>query len=682
MQRVRTLMHYFAVTSLMAMAVSCMPKTPDTKTTSTGNQNNGNNVTLTPSSTPLISGTATSMALQDRYYSWRPTLQTTGLTLTVTNLPSWLSFNYNSGEIYGVATEQGNFNGISITATKGAGITTIGPFSISVVGDPLKTQQWSLGNTAQKSFAQNAGIAGYDINIDQTHLDGYFGKLIKVAISDTGLEIAHPDLVDNINTALNKDYTLAAPYFGDPTNPNATGDHGTSVAGIIGARGWNNVGIRGVAPTARLSGINYLMSDFSAAITYDQASGNYDVFNYSYGADFIPTTYEIDSDYNDLLQNGFINGRNYKGQVYVKSAGNSFFECDVYHSDLYRFNSVCGSHNANTDPDNVLPWMIVVGAVNAKGISSSYSSAGSSLWISAPGGEYGTKDPAILTTDVVGCARGYAETGSGKTAFDKGTESLNSNCNYTNTFNGTSSAAPHVTGAVAVLMEVNPNLTARDIKHILATTATKVDSSRGVTNHPYGYDLDNHDYEFGWTTNAAGYHFHNWYGFGMLNVDAAVAMAKTYSTNLGTQLQSNPVFTTGSGNVNLSIPDDSATGRTHSLTVSQNYVIEAVQVRINVTHGRPGDIGIELTSPSGTKSKLMNINNALLLAQKNGTEPEWIADLTNFVMLSNAFYGERSQGTWTIKVIDGLGNAVGNDLDKATSQTGTLKNWAINIIGR
>ncbi|GAB4017271.1 MAG: S8 family serine peptidase [Bdellovibrio sp.] len=657
-----------------------MPSAPESKTSSTGDQNKSN-VTQTPSSSPLISGTPTSTALQDQYYSWRPTLLDSGLTLTAENLPSWLSMNSNSGELYGIPTEYGSFNSIYIKASKGSGTTTIGPFSIFVVGDPLKTQQWHLKNTGQKSFSQNAGKSGYDLNLTQSHYDGIYGRSVMVAVSDTGLEIHHPDLKDNVYLPLCKDYSLASPYYGDPTYGGVDGDHGTSVSGIIAARGWNNIGIRGVAPHARLAGLNYLESDFSTAITYDQAQGSYDVFNYSYGASFTPSTYEIDQNYSDLLKTGFLTGRNGKGQIYVKAAGNSFLECDYNHPELYRFVTLCSSHNANMDPDNVLPWMIVVGAVNAKGISSSYSSSGSSLWISAPGGEFGKTDPAIVTTDVAGCSKGYSiNTGSG-TDFDKAVDPLNSDCDYTNTFNGTSSAAPNVTGAVALLLEANPNLKARDIKHILATTATKIDANRGDTGHPYDLNLTNHIYEPGWITNAAGYHFHNWYGFGLINVDAAVQMAKTYSTNLGTLKQSNATFSSTSGTLNLAIPDKSATGVTHSIVVSQNYSIEAVQIRVNVAHGRPGDLGIELTSPSGTKSVLMNINNSMLLAKKSSNQPVWVADLTNFVMLSNAFYGERSNGTWTIKLIDGLDNNNGNGLDKATNQTGTLINWAINIIG-
>ena len=89
-------------------------------------------------------------------------------------------------------------------------------------------------------------------------------------------------------------------------------------------------------------------------------------------------------------------------------------------------------------------------------------------------------------------------------------------------------------------------------------------------------------------------------------------------------------------------------------------VIEAVQIRVSITHTFTGDLGIELTSPLGTRSVLKNIAD-----QFAGDD-----NLSNMVLLSNAFYGENPTGAWTIKVVDG--EAV---------DTGTLDNWAIRVYG-
>ncbi len=60
----------------------------------------------------------------------------------------------------------------------------------------------------------------------------------------------------------------------------------------------------------------------------------------------------------------------------------------------------------------------------------------------------------------------------------------------------------------------------RDVKHILAATATKVDPD--IARVERTIDPTGYVYEEAWTTNAAGYHFHNWYGFGRADAEAAV----------------------------------------------------------------------------------------------------------------------------------------------------------------
>jgi hypothetical protein len=64
--------------------------------------------------------------------------------------------------------------------------------------------------------------------------------------------------------------------------------------------------------------------------------------------------------------------------------------------------------NAAAEESNFRPEVITVGAFNASGVKSSYSTAGSTFWISAPGGEYGTDSPAIITIDQIGTEKGYS----------------------------------------------------------------------------------------------------------------------------------------------------------------------------------------------------------------------------------------------------------------------------------
>ena len=100
---------------------------------------------------------------------------------------------------------------------------------------------------------------------------------------------------------------------------------------------------------------------------------------------------------------------------------------------------------------------------------------------------------------------------------------LNPDCNYNSHFNGTSAAAPTVSGVVALMLEANPDLTWRDVKHILVNTSAKIDATRSTT-------VDGVT-QYSWVQNAAGHEHHNWYGFGKVDASAAVNVAKDFTAN-------------------------------------------------------------------------------------------------------------------------------------------------------
>ncbi len=518
--------------------------------------------------------------------------------------------------------------------------------------DPLFSQAWHLVNTGQTTFSKSGGTAGQDMKWSQVTQTG---AGVLVAVSDNGVEREHEDLVSNFNLGFSKNYSSnTSGWYGDPTPDDSS--HGTAVSGIIAASGKNGFGSRGVASQAIIAGFKYVGEAVNVSMQVDQANGNYDVFNYSYGG--YSCYFDRDSStYLTQLEYGAKNLRGGKGAIYVKAAGNEYYS---YNSDcdptLSEEDDTYYLGNANLEQVHSYPWMIVVGAVNANGVSASYSTPGSSLWISAPGGEYGVNYPAILTTDLTGCDRGYSKSTSTRNDFDKGLNSLNSNCNYTSAMNGTSAATPMVSGVVALLLQANPNLSWRDIKYILAKTARKIDVTRTNLTHPGGLNLSGHTYDRGWITNAAGYSFHNWYGFGIVNIASAISLATSYNYPLSTFKETAGA---SSSNLNLTIPDNTNTGATSSISIPMNLSIEAVQIKINLTHPFVGDLGIELTSPSGTTSSLMNINSGIS-----------ISNINNEVLLSNAFYGENSSGLWRLKVVDGQGQDVG-----------TLNNWSIKIWG-
>ncbi len=593
-----------------------------------------------------------------------------GYLFSAENLPSFLTIDPTTGEITGEAVEQsGTFSNIILRATLISDPSTVvvaESLTIAINGDPLRRYAWHLLNTGQRAFSTFAGTPGVDINLYDVLGDDVTGSGVRVAVSDTGVHFNHDDLHLNALTGQHRDYSLSSPYIGDPT-PSTF--HGTAVTGIIAAIGWNNFGSIGVAPEAKFAGFQFLGSPQSTSIIVNQASGDFDVFNYSYGDEIFEDT---KSDATYLAQLRFMSIT--QDSVFVKAGGNEFIRLDDS-------TGICASHNANMPFENESPYILLVGAANADGGKASYSNAGSNLWVSAPGGEDGESfGPAIISTDLPTCFRGLSRSGvSTSNDFEFG-NAENEKCDYTALMNGTSSSTPMVSGVVALMKSINPDLKMRDIKFILASTSKKIDPTHSASLNFYGnrhpsaantslcttdLELAGHEYEQGWVTNAAGFEFNNFYGFGMVDAKAAVDVAKTYTSSLGTFIETNSNFNQGALSSSpaggLVIPDAVATGVVDSITTTSNLSIESIQIKINITHPKSGELGVELTSPSGTKSILLNVNNSLLFEGDSNLD---------VVLASNAFYGESAQGTWTVKVIDGLAGS-----------TGSLVKWDLNIVG-
>ena len=578
-------------------------------------------------------------------------------------------------------------------------------------GDPLYVHQWHLNNSGQSAFAINRGKAGEDMNVTEAIAQKTFGQGVTVAVVDDGLEIAHPDLKNNVVSG--GSYNLITGTI-DSTPFSGASGHGTAVAGIIAAEGWNGIGGRGVAPKAKLIGFNFLDSDPTGVVKSVQTFENFvkshggnslsdyaRVFNQSYGYS-IPFPDLFDEDENEVYAETSTKSADGKGSVFVKSAGNGYqyfrysgtywIPGDYFSARALGIpaNQGLPFHNSNMTSSNANVYNLVVSAINAKGELSSYSSAGANIFVTAPGGEYGEDNPAIVTTDREGCTNGYAITEDRPgTPFHGGLHPLNLDCNYTSTMNGTSSAAPNTSGAVAMIMSANPALTWRDVRHVLATTATKVDADIAAKKVKLGTAEDALEYTAiaGWETNAAGLNFHNLYGFGRVDVSAAVKAAKEYKTDLGKYVVTDWV---SSEDLAKAIPDQSLTGATDKLAIEDNLIVEAVQIELTADHLRLPDLAVELISPAGTKSVIMTPYNGMVYqGVMNATDPDdLVTGYNKTPMLSNAFYGESTKGEWTLKVIDVnsgdysfIKYNVRGSIAIPNEANGELKGWSIRFHG-
>ena len=92
--------------------------------------------------------------------------------------------------------------------------------------------------------------------------------------------------------------------------------------------------------------------------------------------------------------------------------------------------------------------------------------------------------------------------------------------------------------------------------------------------------------------------------------------------------------------LSVSIPDATGVAATASLAVGDDLTIEAVQLELSITHPYVIELAVVLYSPEGTRSVLLTPYN------------QYISNDFASTLLSNAFYGESSQGEWRLEIYD------------------------------
>lgn len=474
--------------------------------------------------------------------------------------------------------------------------------------DPLLSQQWHLQQNV-------AGLL--DLNVmsvwNPTEGPAYTGAGTTTVVIDDGFDYLHSDLAPNYSTFLDFDFeTNVTDAFGNP----GSDWHGTAVAGIIGAAA-DGSGAVGVAFETMLVGYrtygfisDQWLEDIRDTIFYAGTNAGGDVINISQGI-ANDTNSEFGVGYDaarfDQIEasigTAVSQGRGGLGSVIVKAAGNSRG----------------ANYDVNADDWTNDTRQVVVAAVDQNGFVSSYSSYGSALLVSG----FGTPGE-VVTTDRTG-ADGYSPG------------------DHTTSFNGTSSAAPMVSGVVALMLEANTGLGWRDVQTILGVSARHVGTEVGDVRS--GAER----YDWAWnaatTWNGGGQHFSNDYGYGLVDAHAAVRMAETWLLT-GSSAQNNANEFTNTVdvlNVATVIPDGNAAGLTFSGNASFDDIVERVTVEITFSTTFTADMEIYLISPDGTVSEL--INDVGGATDFNGT---WTFE-------SQAFRGERAAGTWSVRIVDDAG---------------------------
>jgi subtilisin-like proprotein convertase family protein len=232
--------------------------------------------------------------------------------------------------------------------------------------------------------------------------------------------------------------------------------------------------------------------------------------------------------------------------------------------------------------------------------------------------------------------------------------------NYTKRFQGTSAAAAHVSGVVALMFEANPRLSWLDVQNILIRTARNHLDPDAYALDPTAADppkrLDGVDItdpadpvliDRDWRKNGGHLWFNHKYGAGLVDAGRAVAeAARGILLPTQTEMRAVEIFSSSQ----LPVPD--ATGTATNVTpglaemtlspgVTQDFVITQVQLRIDRILGpNIGELGITLVSPSGMESTLL--------------EPrfDFTDDMIDWTFSSLRHWGESGSGSWKIQFRD------------------------------
>nr|XP_046171237.1 proprotein convertase subtilisin/kexin type 7-like isoform X1 [Oncorhynchus gorbuscha]XP_046171239.1 proprotein convertase subtilisin/kexin type 7-like isoform X1 [Oncorhynchus gorbuscha]XP_046171240.1 proprotein convertase subtilisin/kexin type 7-like isoform X1 [Oncorhynchus gorbuscha] len=469
--------------------------------------------------------------------------------------------------------------------------------------DPRYPLQWHLHNDVRE---------GMDINVTGVWEHNITGTGVTVVVVDDGVQHTLQDIQPNYSPEGSYDLNSNDP---DPMpHPDARSDnhHGTRCAGEIAAVSNNSFCAVGVAYGSKVAGIRVLdgpLTDSMEAVAFNKHYQINDVYSCSWGPDDDGRT--VDGPHplgKAALQHGVIAGRRGFGSIFVVASGNGGQYEDNCNYDGYA-NSI---------------YTVTIGAVNEEGKMPFYAEECASM-LAVTFSSGGRTLRSIVTSDW----------------------SLQQGTGCTDGHTGTSAAAPLAAGMVALMLQVRPCLTWRDVQHIITYTATQ------------------YDVQGDWKINGAGFHHSHQHGFGLLNAWRLVNAAKVWEMVPFLVSYQSPVLKEEAlvpaypEQLNLTWNVTAA-----DLRQSGMQTLEHVSVTLTLVHSRRGSVEIALLCPSGMTS-LIGARRAL------DTDTSGYSDWTFSTVRC---WGEGAEGQYRLQVSD-------HSKEEPAWPLGTLKHWKLTLYG-
>ncbi|MCT7977774.1 S8 family serine peptidase [Laspinema olomoucense] len=519
---------------------------------------------------------------------------------------------------------------------------------------PLYPKQWYLQNKGGRDLAPGSHIEAekaWDIT------QGI--RSVVVAITDDAIDINHPDFQGPGKVVAPRDFKRKnfLPL------PEADSDnHGTACAGVAVAEE-NGVGIVGVAPGCALMPIRTTgyLDDESIEQVFDWAmTKGASVISCSWGASAV--YFPLSLRQRAAITRAATEGRNGKGCVIVFAAGNAN-------------RPTSGTVNESGWPNNLLkgpvkwlsgfavhPDVIAVSACTSLAKKAAYSNWGPSISLCAPSnnappGMWIQEMGAVNTPpEITGYLTGlgiFTTDRTGSNGYDSG--------DYTGYFGGTSSACPVVAGVAALVLSVNPHLTAAQVKQILEQSADKIidpDMDIQLGNRFGTYDTKGHS---------------QWFGYGKVNAYNAVRRAQ--------RLFAMPMQVTrqveAHNNRQQAIPDfqknqsglfplnlfgsSDRPGLVSEISISDPSAVADIRVTVDIQHSYLGDLEVYLIAPNGytvqLQSRTLGSQTRLSTTYSLQTTPTL-----------RQFCNQSAQGSWKLWVKDCV-----------PGDTGMLNSWDLSL---